>query len=192
MKKTETKTPISTDQAVTFLKLPRVGSNHPDLIARANLRGSFLVSIAKRGALRAVFRLPVKILLRIVPFMRASGERANQPPIRLLKALRPCRGVFLGLVVFSALINVLYLTGSFYMLQIYDRVIPSRSIPTLVALSILAGAFTLAQAALDFVRSRILLRISRSFDEGLESARLCAHEYTAADERKQSRSPAPT
>ena len=53
--------------------------------------------------------------------MRASEERANQHPIRLLKALRPCRGVFLGLVVFSALINILYLTGSFYMLQIYDR-----------------------------------------------------------------------
>ena len=72
-----------------------------------------------------------------------------------------------GLVLFSALVNVLYLTGSFYMLQIYDRVIPSRSVPTLVALSMLAAGLYAAQAALDFIRQRILSRTARSFDERL-------------------------
>jgi len=72
-----------------------------------------------------------------------------------------------GLVLFSALVNVLYLTGSFYMLQVYDRVIPSRSVPTLVALSMLAAGLYAAQAALDFIRQRILSRTARSFDERL-------------------------
>src|SRR4051794_8571755 len=47
-------------------------------------------------------------------------------------------------------------SGSFYMLQIYDRVLPSRSVPTLVALSVLAASLYVGQAALDFFRGRIL------------------------------------
>ena len=39
----------------------------------------------------------------------------------------------------SGMINILYLTGSFFMLEVYDRVLPSRSVPTLVGLVILAG-----------------------------------------------------
>jgi ATP-binding cassette, subfamily C, bacterial PrsD len=53
------------------------------------------------------------------------------------------------------------------MLQVYDRVIPSRSVPTLIALSVLAGMLYAGQAALNFFRSRILLRMGRSFDERL-------------------------
>jgi ATP-binding cassette, subfamily C, bacterial PrsD len=45
---------------------------------------------------------------------------------------------FLALGVFSFLINILGLTGSFFMLQVYDRVVPSHSVPTLVALALLA------------------------------------------------------
>ncbi len=78
-----------------------------------------------------------------------------------------CRGALIGICVFSALINILYLTGSFYMLQVYDRVIPSRSVPTLIALSILAAVLYAGQAALDLYRGRILLRVARLFDEGL-------------------------
>ena len=75
------------------------------------------------------------------------------------------KGALIGVALFSALINLLSLTGSFYMLQVYDRVIPSRSLPTLVALSILALTLYAAQAALDFFRGRILLRIARAFDD---------------------------
>ena len=85
----------------------------------------------------------------------------------LLASVGACRGAFVGLFVFSALINVLYLTGSFYMLQVYDRVIPSRSVPTLIALSVLVGALFAGQAALDFYRSRILQYMARSLDERL-------------------------
>ena len=48
--------------------------------------------------------------------------------------MRGCRGAFVGVGVMSGMINILYLTGSFFMLEVYDRVLPSRSVPTLVGL----------------------------------------------------------
>lgn len=67
----------------------------------------------------------------------------------------------------SCMINVLYLTGSIFMLEIYDRVLPSRSVPTLVGLIILAGGLYVAQGILDLIRGRILVRIGTSLDEAL-------------------------
>ena len=80
-------------------------------------------------------------------------------------ALRACRSAFLGVGVMSMVINVLYLTGSFFMLEIYDRVLPSRSVPTLVALMILAGMLYAAQGLLDLIRNRVLVRIGSTLDE---------------------------
>lgn len=57
------------------------------------------------------------------------------------------------------------LTSSFYMLEVYDRVIPSRSIPTLVVLSVLALILFAFQAILEIIRSRILVRIGNHLDE---------------------------
>jgi ATP-binding cassette subfamily C protein len=65
----------------------------------------------------------------------------------------------------SLMINVLYLTGSFFMLEIYDRVLPSRSVPTLVGLSILAAGLYVSQGILDLIRSRILVRAGANIDE---------------------------
>ena len=45
----------------------------------------------------------------------------------------------------SCIINLLYLTGSIFMLEIYDRVLPSRSVPTLIGLIILAAGLYIAQ-----------------------------------------------
>ncbi|WP_246686308.1 type I secretion system permease/ATPase [Methylobacterium sp. WL8] len=67
----------------------------------------------------------------------------------------------------SGLVNVLYLTGSFFMLEVYDRVIPSRSVPTLIGLMALALALYAFQGALEAIRSRILARIGASLDEAL-------------------------
>ena len=50
-------------------------------------------------------------------------------------ALRRCSLIVLGVGAFSGVINLLALTGSFYMLQVYDRVLTSRSVPTLVGLT---------------------------------------------------------
>src|SRR5258708_2812195 len=81
--------------------------------------------------------------------------------------LASCRQTFWGMAAFSGLSNILMLTGSFFMLQVYDRVLPSRSVPTLVALIFLATALYVAQGALDLIRSRISVRIGRHFDETL-------------------------
>ena len=98
-----------------------------------------------------------------------TGSKASrpQPPQGFIAIVSATRGAILGLFLFSALINILYLTGSFYMLQVYDRVIPSRSVPTLIALSLLAGVLFAGQAALEYFRSRVLLHMSRAFDERL-------------------------
>ena len=53
--------------------------------------------------------------------------------------------------------NVLMLTGSVFMLEVYDRVLPSHSIPTLVALTILAMSLYVALGILDLIRGRILV-----------------------------------
>jgi len=71
------------------------------------------------------------------------------------------------LALISCVVNVLALTGSFYMLQIYDRVLSSRSIPTLVALSVLAIGLYLFQGGLEIVRSQVLVRIASRVDRQL-------------------------
>ena len=75
--------------------------------------------------------------------------------------------VLFSVFLFSVVINVLYLTGSLFMLQIYDRVIPSRNVPTLIGLIILAVGLYVFQALLDIVRARIFVRVARAFDRSV-------------------------
>src|SRR5215475_889383 len=82
-------------------------------------------------------------------------------------ALRTCRNAFIGVGIMSCMINLLYLTGSIFMLEVYDRVLPSRSVPTLVGLAILCGFLYIAQGVLDMLRSRVLGRIGTSLDEAM-------------------------
>ena len=63
--------------------------------------------------------------------------------------------------------NILMLTGAIFMLEVYDRVLPSRSVPTLVGLVILAAGLYTAQGLLDLIRGRILVRIGGRLDEAL-------------------------
>lgn len=74
----------------------------------------------------------------------------------------------------SGVVNVLALTGSFFMLQVYDRVIPGRSVPTLVGLAVFAGTLFVFQGALELIRSRLLVRIGMALD-----ARLSGQVYAA-------------
>jgi ATP-binding cassette subfamily C protein len=69
--------------------------------------------------------------------------------------------------VISGAINILMLTGSMFMLQVYDRVIPSRSIPTLVALVGVVVFLFAVMAVLDIIRQRLVARIGRRLDEDL-------------------------
>ena len=76
---------------------------------------------------------------------------------------------FVGVGVFSGVINVLILTGSVYMLQVYDRVLPSRSVPTLIGITILLVVVYAAYGALDFARTRALSRIGLGIDRQLRA-----------------------
>nr|WP_041756083.1 type I secretion system permease/ATPase [Bradyrhizobium sp. ORS 278] len=97
----------------------------------------------------------------------AAAPHARQS--ELGDALRGCRSAFIGVGVMSCIINLLYLTGSIFMLEVYDRVLPSRSVPTLIGLMIIAGGLYIAQGALDMIRSRILGRIGTALDESLNA-----------------------
>jgi ATP-binding cassette subfamily C protein len=95
----------------------------------------------------------------------APGVRRSE----LSDALRGCRSAFVGVGVMSCIVNLLYLTGSIFMLEVYDRVLPGRSVPTLIGLIILAGGLYLAQGLLDLIRSRVLGRIGTALDESLNA-----------------------
>src|SRR5258708_23228934 len=79
-----------------------------------------------------------------------------------------------GIAVFSGVINILMLSGSLYMLQIYDRVIPSRNIATLLGLSLMVLFAYLVQGYFDALRSRMLCRVATLFDVGLQESIHCA------------------
>ena len=96
----------------------------------------------------------------------ATASKAA-PRSELATALASCRGAFIGVGLFTGMTNVLMLTGSMFMLEIYDRVLPSRSLPTLLGLAILVVGLYAFQGALDIIRGRILVRIGRSLDERL-------------------------
>ena len=84
-------------------------------------------------------------------------------------ALGDLRRAFRGVAVFSAAVNLLMLAGPLYMLQIYDRVLASRSVPTLVALSVmLVGAYAF-QAVLDLIRRRVVSRGAMLLDHHLST-----------------------
>ncbi len=87
----------------------------------------------------------------------------------LAASLSACRGAFAAVGLFSGALNVLMLTGSLYMLQVYDRVLPSRSVPTLLGLLILVGVLYSIQGVLDLLRGRMLVRIGRSLDEDVSA-----------------------
>jgi len=68
---------------------------------------------------------------------------ATKTPVHpdVAEALRECRRAFGSVALFSGMVNLLMFAGTLYMLQVYDRVLSSRSVPTLIALSIfLVGA----------------------------------------------------
>ncbi len=82
----------------------------------------------------------------------------------LAELTRGFRGIVLFLFLISGMINVLALTGSLYMMQIYDRALTSGSIPTLLVLSSLAIGLYLFQGGFDVVRSQVLVRVGARLD----------------------------
>lgn len=82
----------------------------------------------------------------------------------IVAALKKQLAILGAVGAFSGVLNVLALTGAFYMLQIYDRVLPSGSVATLVGFSILLIGLYSAFGVLDFFRVRLLSRAGLRFD----------------------------
>ena len=90
-----------------------------------------------------------------------THRRTPPRPSRVLEeALRACHRGVLGAVGFGFFINLLMLTASLYMLQVFDRVIQSRSADTLIYLTLIALIALIAFGLLEGVRGRLLLRLS--------------------------------
>ncbi len=90
--------------------------------------------------------------------------------------------------VFSIFVNILMLTGPLYMLQVYDRVLASRSVETLVALSVLVIALYTLMAFLDFARGRVMARVGARFQSALDGRLFDASVRGSADARTQAAS----
>jgi PrtD family type I secretion system ABC transporter len=91
------------------------------------------------------------------------------PPNPLNAAIASCRDGFVYSAVFSCVINVLMLTGPLFMMQIYDRVLTSKSVPTLVALSALVVGLYAVLGLLEFARTRVMIRIGGLVDADVRS-----------------------
>jgi PrtD family type I secretion system ABC transporter len=99
--------------------------------------------------------------------MRAKDAKTKGRQKAKVELIRGMRGLVIFLFIISGIINVLALTGSFYMLQIYDRALTSGSIPTLMAISVLAIGLYLFQGMFDIIRSQLLVRVGARVDRQL-------------------------
>jgi ATP-binding cassette subfamily C protein len=95
----------------------------------------------------------------------SSSREGNQPENLLGQLPRIFRSTLLVVILLSCAVNVLTLSGSLFMLEVYDRVVPSQSVPTLVGLIVLLVVLVMFQGAMEYVRTRILVRIGAAFDE---------------------------
>ena len=91
-----------------------------------------------------------------------SSPRNQRTALNL--ALRRCRAGFVAVALFSLCINMLMLAAPLYMLQLYDRVLASRNIDTLLLLTIMAAAAILTMSMLDMVRGQALVRLGAWID----------------------------
>ncbi len=92
----------------------------------------------------------------------------RQGRAELRQARSESRGAFWAVGVFSAVVNILMLTGPLYMLNVYDRVLGSRSVETLLALTFLVGFLYGMMGILDYVRGRVMARVGARFQARLD------------------------
>ena len=91
---------------------------------------------------------------------------SSTPPV-IRGALAACRPYFVGAAVLSALGNVLYLTPTLFMLQVYDRVVPTAGLMTLLLLGLIALWAYATLGAFEWLRSRILVKAGARLDREL-------------------------
>ncbi len=88
--------------------------------------------------------------------------------LELYEARRESRGLYWSVGIFSFFVNLLMLTGPLYMLNVYDRVLGSRSFETLIALSVLVGFLYGMMGILDYVRGRVMGRVGARFQAKMD------------------------
>lgn len=97
------------------------------------------------------------------------GFRPGNARGELRDALTKGRGLFWILALFSVFVNLLMLTGPLFMLQVYDRVLASRSMETLTALFLLVAVLYGIMGLLDYARGRVAARIGAEFQSTLDA-----------------------
>ena len=99
--------------------------------------------------------------------MGANGLVKADRPDELKRAMAACQRVWVGVGVFSACLNVLMLSVPLYMMQIYDRVLATGNIDTLLALTVMVAAALVILGLLDALRGRVLARVGGWLDREL-------------------------
>lgn len=117
----------------------------------------------------------------------ASREQHQQGRAELADIRRQSRRLFWAVGLFSVFINALMLTGPLFMLQVYDRVLASRSEATLVALFLLVAFLYTMMGILDAVRGRLLARIGARFQSALDERVFSAMLRRASVDRDAAR-----
>ena len=97
-----------------------------------------------------------------------SDELKARGRVELIKARSESRTLYWMVAIFSFFVNMLMLTGPLYMLNVYDRVLGSRSLETLIALSVLVAFLYGCMGILDFVRGRVTGRIGARFQAQMD------------------------
>lgn len=100
--------------------------------------------------------------------MRLDKLKLEAGREELRMARRESRGLYWFVGIFSFFVNLLMLTGPIYMLQVYDRVLSSRSVETLIALSVLVLFLYTMMGLLDYARGRVMGRVGARFQARLD------------------------
>jgi ATP-binding cassette subfamily C protein len=120
----------------------------------------------------------------------AKDDAAARGAAELRAARREGQGLIWAVALFSFFVNTLMLTGPFYMLNVYDRVLGSRSVETLVSLSVLVAFLYGCMAVLDYARGRVMGRVGARFQARLDrrvfAASLRAQSLARAPREAQS------
>jgi PrtD family type I secretion system ABC transporter len=109
--------------------------------------------------------------------MKHDGMTEKKSEVKA--ALATCRSAFFMTAAFSAFINLLMLVSPLYMMQVYDRVLHSRSEATLLMLTLITVGLLGVMALLEVIRSRILVRVGGRMDQ-LLSERILSAQFQAS------------
>src|SRR5262245_66636013 len=102
---------------------------------------------------------------------RSAGRHSNGPT-ELEQAIKSCGSAFAVCALFSLLINLLMLVSPIYMLQVYDRVLTTGRVETLVMLTVMATVALAVMCALDALRTSVTIRVGCWLNEQLGPAYL--------------------